>query len=352
MQPVISVIMPVYNVQSRISMAIESVINQTYNNLELILVNDGSLDKSGEICDYYAKQDNRIKVIHQENLGVSAARNRGIEESTGKYINFIDADDTISMETFELLIEYLKDNNYDMIIYGISFDYYNRGVYLYSSNKAINRNIIIFKETIKNNYFDLYDANYLSSSCNKLIKKSIILDNNIRFDTNMAILEDLKFTLDILNNINKIIAINKPLYKYYNELSSSKLAKRPNIDYMNNFIILDKSLRKTMLNIGLESIECQGRINCMITRYYLIYLEYLFSIDEDLNYKYKMLGHFINNDRVMYANNRANCSGLRLQLIRFLLKYNCKITLFIAFYINNFVRSLKINNKRLILNRY
>lgn len=335
MQAKISVIMPVYNAESRVGIAIESILNQTYNNFELILVNDGSSDRSGEICKNYAKKDKRIKLINQNNLGVSAARNRGIEESTGEYINFIDADDTIVPKALELLIETIKDNNYDMIIYGMSFDYYNRGEYSYSLHKVIDKNIIDCSEMIQDIFFDLYDSNYLSSSCNKLIKKSMILENSIRFDTNMAILEDFKFTLDILSSTNHILAINKPLYNYYNELSISKLSKRPNIDYMNNFYILEKSLRKTALNIGLVSPKFQGRINCMIFRYYLIYLEFLFSNDENILYKYKMLKKFMIDEKVVYANNRASCSGLRLKIIQSLFKYNCRIILTLVFYINN-----------------
>ena len=327
--------MPVYNAESRISIAIESVINQTYDNLELILVNDGSLDKSGEICEHYAKKDNRIIIIHQKNAGVSAARNRGIDKAVGEYINFIDADDTINIETFELLVEYLKDTSYDMIMYGMSFDYYNTDQYSHSVHKLINRNIIDCKETIQKDFFDLYDSNYLSSSWNKLIKKSIILEDNIRFNTDMAILEDFKFTLDILNSTNKILAINEPLYKYYNDLSLSKLSKRPDIDYIKNFNILDKSLRETALNIGLESAESQNRINCMILRYYLIYLEYVFSKDSTLLYKYKILKKFIKYDKLVYANSRANCSKLGLKITQFMIKYNCKVALTLIFYIKN-----------------
>ena len=104
MEPIVSVIIPVYNVEQYLKRCIDSVIDQTYRNLEIILVDDGSNDGSGEICDNYAQNDSRIKVIHKSNGGLSDARNAGIDRSTGIYIMFVDSDDWINRECVELLI--------------------------------------------------------------------------------------------------------------------------------------------------------------------------------------------------------------------------------------------------------
>lgn len=107
----ISIIVPIYNVQRYLKECIESLIKQTYENIEIILVNDGSTDNSGKICDHYALRDNRIKVVHQKNGGVSCARNTGLRYSTGDYIGFVDPDDWIDEKMYERMLEVLKINN-------------------------------------------------------------------------------------------------------------------------------------------------------------------------------------------------------------------------------------------------
>ena len=114
----VSIIIPVYNVEKYITKTIESVINQTYSDIEVILIDDGSEDSSGSICDEYAKNDDRIKVFHQENLGVSQARNKGIDISTGDYILFIDSDDYVSNDYIEALINGAIKTNADVCCCG------------------------------------------------------------------------------------------------------------------------------------------------------------------------------------------------------------------------------------------
>lgn len=115
MEDLISVIVPVYKVEKYINKCVDSIINQTYTNLEIILVDDGSPDNCGNICDEYAKKDNRIKVVHKENAGVSSARNIGLEKSSGKYITFIDADDYVEKNYCEELLNILKIENADCV---------------------------------------------------------------------------------------------------------------------------------------------------------------------------------------------------------------------------------------------
>ena len=110
-EDLISIVIPVYKVEKYLEKCVESVINQTYKNLEILLVNDGSPDNCPKICDEYAQKDNRIKVIHKENGGLSDARNAGIDVATGKYITFIDSDDYISNDYVEYMYNLLKQNN-------------------------------------------------------------------------------------------------------------------------------------------------------------------------------------------------------------------------------------------------
>ena len=126
MEDLISVIVPIYNVEKYINRCIDSIIEQTYTNLEIILVDDGSTDNSGSICDEYAKKDNRIKVIHKENGGVSSARNVGLDTAIGQYITFVDSDDYIEKKYCEILLKTLKKQKADCVACGYNRIYKNK----------------------------------------------------------------------------------------------------------------------------------------------------------------------------------------------------------------------------------
>ena len=111
MNELISIIVPVYNVEQFLARCIDSIRAQTYRNIEILLIDDGSTDNSGRVCDEYAKQDGRIKVYHKPNGGVSSARNYGLDRATGKYIGFVDSDDFIAPDMYEYLIQLIKDTN-------------------------------------------------------------------------------------------------------------------------------------------------------------------------------------------------------------------------------------------------
>ena len=122
--PLVSVIVPVYNVAPYLEQCLDSIVNQSYRNLEIILVDDGSTDKSGAICDRYAEQDSRIQVVHKENGGQSSARNVALDMMTGEWVLFVDSDDWIELNTLELLLEQ-KDERADLVEFGVNLVYSN-----------------------------------------------------------------------------------------------------------------------------------------------------------------------------------------------------------------------------------
>ena len=200
MQELISVIIPVFNVKDYLTECLESVVNQTYKNLEIIIVDDASTDGSSEICDNYAKMDNRIKVFHQEkNQGQSVARNKGIDNSKGNIITFIDSDDFIHERMIEVLYENLNKFNAD-----ISFCDFSR--------EAIDKDIkskpkLIEKYTM---YETLYERNNpVVGNCAKLYKKSIF--DNIRYPEG-KIYEDAFIIHRIIENAEKFVFIDDKLY--------------------------------------------------------------------------------------------------------------------------------------------
>lgn len=200
----ISVIIPMYKVEKYLKKCIESVIKQTYTNLEIILVDDGSPDNCGEICEEYKKKDSRIKVIHKENGGLSDARNKGIDVATGKYVTFIDSDDFIEKNYVEFLYNLIQKYNADISI---------------GSHKIIYNNIIIDKSTYKEFSENsekilekiLYDDGVDLSAWGKLYK--IKLFDGIRFPKG-RLYEDSATIYKLIHLANVIAVSSRPIYNY------------------------------------------------------------------------------------------------------------------------------------------
>lgn len=206
----LSVIVPVYNVEPYLKQCIESIIHQTYTYLEIILVDDGSTDNSGAICDTYANQDSRIKVIHQHNGGLSAARNRGIDEATGEYIAFVDSDDFLDLTMYSVLIDALEQHQLDII---------GCNAFRYKSENNIKSykndgELVIYNhdEALK---ISLYDG--FTAAWNKLYKRSVI--ETIRFPIGRKF-EDSATSYLIINNAQHIGHIDRCLYYYRLNLNS------------------------------------------------------------------------------------------------------------------------------------
>ena len=200
----LSVIVPVYNVEPYLKQCIESIIHQTYTYLEIILVDDGSTDNSGTICDTYASQDSRIKVIHQHNGGLSAARNRGIDEATGDYIAFVDSDDFLDLTMYSVLVDALEQHQLDII---------ECNAFRYKSENNIKSykndgELVIYNhdEALKLSLCDGFTAAW-----NKLYKRSVI--DTVRFPIGRKF-EDSATSYLIMHNAQKIGHIDTCLYYY------------------------------------------------------------------------------------------------------------------------------------------
>ena len=209
----VSIIVPVYNVDNVLHYCVDSILAQTYNDFELILVDDGSTDKSGEICDRYADENDKIKVVHIENSGVSKARNTGIEIAKGDYICFIDSDDFISEDYIE---ELLKAHNQFSDCENIWCGFQTVTDYNSSNPKTnLASNSEKYSFYSRSEIMTLHEKWLSQMPWNKLFKTSIIKENNIRFPDDLSLGEDLLFNLHYLDNSNGAIAvINKPLNFY------------------------------------------------------------------------------------------------------------------------------------------
>ena len=205
MDPIISIIVPIYNVGKYLPKCIESILNQTFKNFELILVNDGSTDNSGVVCDDYAKKDTRIKIIHKSNGGVSSARNAGLYVAKGEYIGFVDPDDYIDKNMYEKLYRLCIDNNSDIAICR-----FNREINGKIQNKESTEEIIELNNMEAMN--ELFKGNlYRFSLCNKLFSKKCF--NDVLFPEE-RIHEDLSTTYKLFDNSKKTVYINYCGYIY------------------------------------------------------------------------------------------------------------------------------------------
>ena len=201
----ISVIVPVYNVEKYLETCLNSIINQSYKNLEIIVVNDGSTDSSLEICKKYQKLDNRIILIDQKNKGLSGARNVGILKATGEYIHFIDSDDYIALNYYEKMLEALADTDADIVVGGF---YYEK----YAVRDSVRYNFPYCYTNMDDKFIktELYLKMF---AWRYLVKKTLLTDNNILF-TEGRYFEDWDFTTHITILANKIITAPDTEYFY------------------------------------------------------------------------------------------------------------------------------------------
>ncbi len=243
----ISVIVPVYNVEKYIDKCLNSIMKQSYKNIEIILVDDGSTDKSGKICEEYAKLDNRIKVVHKKNEGLGLARNSGLEISSGKYIAFIDSDDFISENMIEKLVEEILNYNVDTVYCGF-YEYYDSNLLLpkpcYYSNKIFEKEEITSKillEMIGTAPKEKKDSLVSMSVWHALYSTEIIKKNLIKFPSEREyISEDIVFDILYLKNAKKIKFIEDCLYFYRCNNSNSLTHKYKKDEFLMHKKVVDK----------------------------------------------------------------------------------------------------------------
>lgn len=209
----VSVIVPVYNAEKVLARCVDSILNQSYKNLELILINDGSKDKSINIMREYEKLDTRVKIINNKNNGVSETRNIGVREASGEYIQFVDSDDFIELDMIEKTMEFVEKENVDLVMSGIFLDIEgNNGIE--TAIQTFERAKCNDKTLIAANVLSRLNGTYINSPVNKLYKKSIITNNNIIMDKNIDLGEDLIFNLEYLKFCNSVMFLEESYYHY------------------------------------------------------------------------------------------------------------------------------------------
>ncbi len=209
-----SVIIPAYQCANTIEQTVNSVLNSGLSDFEIILVNDGSNDSTPEICDSLAQNYTEVICIHKENGGVSSARNRGIEESTGEYILFMDSDDSYDTNGLKNACEICEKQKPELLIFGLSFDYY-KDANIYRRDELIypGKNPLLPSQWAKD-FENLFQHNAISSACNKIFKAKTIKENNIVFNKDIFLMEDFLFVLQYLKYVETIHFLPEAIYRY------------------------------------------------------------------------------------------------------------------------------------------
>lgn len=202
----ISVIIPCYNIAKYLERCVESVINQTYRELEIILVDDGSTDMTGELCDKLSEIDSRIKVLHKENGGLSDARNAGIDVAEGDFYSFVDGDDYLESDAYETMISEMKNGNVSLVSAGIIVEDIEGNRYFSMSNEYV---LLNREEALLNLLGPV--RTIIQSSCNKLFRKQLF--QGLRYKKGI-INEDMEILPKILDRCNQVVLLNKPVYYY------------------------------------------------------------------------------------------------------------------------------------------
>ena len=232
MQEKVSVIVPIYKVENYLDRCVNSILNQTYQNLEIILVDDGSPDNCPQMCDEYAKKDSRIKVVHKENGGLSSARNAGLDVMTGDYVTFVDSDDILDLSYVEKCIKVLKEENAQIV----SCDYLRFSDEKEISNQVEQVNIKVYtkKEALENTFKKPCNLEFFVA-CFKVFKRYIF--DNLRFK-NGVYHEDEFSCHHIFDKCEKFAVLNEKLYYYYvNDQSITGAGyKLKRIDYLRALI--------------------------------------------------------------------------------------------------------------------
>lgn len=248
----ISVIVPVYNVEKYLNRCIDSILNQTYKDFELIFVDDGSSDNSGAICDEYANKDNRIKVIHKENGGVSTARNAGLDIAQGEYIMFVDSDDFLTVDCLEILIK-ATDESVDLVAGGyVTINFKPLKNKLVSKAKFLKDAIVDaegFIANVTDEIINSNDGSVFLVPWGKLYKTTLLHENNIRYITGVKHSEDTMFNFEFYSYVKKAAFVKECIYNYDRTVFGAASCGYED-DQIENSLLLIKKYKEWLGKLG------------------------------------------------------------------------------------------------------
>jgi glycosyltransferase involved in cell wall biosynthesis len=253
MAPKVSVIVPVYNCEKYISNCLDTILNQTYTNIEIVIVNDGSSDGSEKIIKRYKERDNRIVYCYQNNSGPSAARNKGIQNSRGEYLVFIDSDDTVNKNYIESMLNKMINSNSDLVSCGYK-DISVYGVWDCTDFQFDN-------SVSMHTFMEMVCKGTGGVLWGKIYKVEIIKKFNLEMDKNIFMSEDLVFVLQYASHCKSFAAIKEYLYNY-NRLNQNSISSNMSISYMENYYLVCKHMEYIFNSVNMG----EHKMNQLITK--------------------------------------------------------------------------------------
>ena len=267
MRPMVSIIVPIYNAENYLRRCVDSILNQEYTDYELLLVNDGSTDASGDICEEYGDRDPRVIVIQKENTGVSDSRNRALDRARGKYLQFLDSDDWITPDATRLFVRAAEEYGCDMVI----SDFYRVVGERLSTKGDIEEEGVLTREEFAAHMMENPADFYYGVLWNKLYRRDIVEEHNLRMDTDINWCEDFMFNLEYIRYAKVFYALHAPIYYYVKRKGSlasqginiSKTVKmKLNVfEYYNNFykhVLEEEDYEKNRLQVYRFFIDAAG----------------------------------------------------------------------------------------------
>lgn len=222
-----SFIVPVYNCDAYLKDCVASILNQSGDHsFEVILVDDGARDRSGQIAEELAGECSRVRTFHKENGGAASARNYGIGKAAGKYILFVDGDDTVDPGLLDAVDSYLIGDEGTLVLYGMSFDYYGGGVLQRTEIMSCGHKGEFPVRNVLENFYSFFIDNALSSACNKVFFREVIQQNRLCFSEGMTLYEDLEFVLRYLMHTKSVYCVDEPYYRYRHDSEKPHLNDR------------------------------------------------------------------------------------------------------------------------------
>lgn len=293
-KPQLSIIIPVYNVELKLEKCVKSILNQSFQDFEIFLINDGSTDKSVQLCNELAETDCRIRVIHKENGGVSQTRNVGLEIANGKYIGWVDGDDWIETDMYALLVQEAESKEADMVWCNYYIDHIDNS---YIVSQDINESVQSFVQA-------LFDLRVEGMLWNKIMRREIFVKENLRFLDGQNMAEDKNMLIKFLLCSTRIGYVNKPLYHYlqdnpisytrdisskrvYEEISNAQDA----IDYINqsDIYISNQLLMKFQLHAKRRLLYSKNIDDIKNWRLFLKESNWSILRSKDFQFRHKLL---------------------------------------------------------------
>lgn len=295
----LSVVIPIYNMEQYIKLGVEKILTQNLTDIEIILVNDGSTDKSKEICDECSVLNSKIKVIHKENGGAGSARNKGIEVAQGQYIMFLDIDDIIEDGIFEIMLNAIEENKVDLVICNHNSIKNN---YIISNAKKITENYTIFgKDRCKDTFIELLQRTLIQTPWDKIYKLDIIRKNNIYF-SDLRRCQDAVFNCKYFSHICSYHVISECLYNYRENDLINQWTKFP-LNYFDICLELDYVYRSMLKQSTIDKDSNATYLATYFLDEVIQCIKYSFSPrwNFSLNERKKYVSAIIENSRVQEA---------------------------------------------------